>query len=108
MPQAAKIKGLNDSINDLRTQINRDILWFSFGVCMKDKDDRQTVDVFSDVKPRGGYRPGAGRPRKEPTVAIRIPVTMLDAVHAMVSATKAGHLVEYRIIPQGSKAINGG
>ena len=73
------------------------------GCFMKDHTDKQTVDVFGGVKARGGARPGSGRPRKEPTVAIRIPASMLEAVKAMVAATKAGHVVEYRIIPQCNK-----
>jgi len=46
----------------------------------------------------GGSRSGSGRPKLEPTVAVRIPASMLDAVKAMSEATKLGHVVEYRIV----------
>lgn len=35
---------------------------------------------------RGGPRPGAGRPKKEPTVRIRVPVSMVDRVKAFMAS----------------------
>lgn len=35
------------------------------------------------MSPRGGKREGAGRPKKEPTIAIRLPVTLLSKLERM-------------------------
>lgn len=35
---------------------------------------------------RGGARPGAGRKKKEPTVVIRVPVSLVDDIRALISS----------------------
>lgn len=60
------------------------------------------INQFQDTKkPRGGARPGCGRPKLDETMPVRIPVTMVDSVRAMAKAVRAGHSVEFRIIPAG-------
>ena len=39
---------------------------------------------------RGGPRPGAGRKKQEPTVRIRVPVSMVDRVREFVEELKKG------------------
>lgn len=38
---------------------------------------------------RGGTRPGAGRKKKEATVVVRIPVSLLDQVEQLVERHRA-------------------
>jgi len=60
---------------------------------MKDKTDKPV----SVKKPRGGPRPGSGRPRtKFPTTPIRIPCQMFLMVRQMVECFKAGHVIQWR------------
>jgi len=40
----------------------------------------------SKAKKRGGARPGAGRPKKEPTKTIRVPVSRLDEIYKLLKA----------------------
>lgn len=35
------------------------------------------------MAPKGGYRPGAGRPSKEPTKAIRVPLRLIPAIEQL-------------------------
>jgi hypothetical protein len=39
---------------------------------------------------RGGPRPGSGRKKQEPTVRVRVPVSMVDQVRAFVEGLKKG------------------
>lgn len=41
---------------------------------------------------RGGARPGAGQPKKEPTQVIRVPTGCLKAVTTIIEMHKAGKL----------------
>lgn len=71
---------------------------------MKNQDDIQTVDVFeASPKKHGGSRAGSGRPKLPETISMRVPVSMVETIKMMVAATKAGHYVEYRIIPNQPK-----
>lgn len=45
-------------------------------------------EMFPDKK-RGGSRAGAGRKAGEPTQVIRVPVSLVDEILALVSAHKA-------------------
>ena len=42
---------------------------------------------MSDVK-RGGVRPGAGRPKSEPTTMVRVPDGCLESVRTLISTYK--------------------
>jgi DNA polymerase V len=35
---------------------------------------------------RGGKRPGAGRPKKEPTTTIRVPVSKVEAIQKLIAS----------------------
>ena len=43
---------------------------------------------------RGGARPGAGRPEKEPTVVMRVPASMADEIKTLIEKRLIATLTE--------------
>jgi hypothetical protein len=46
------------------------------------------VNVYGSKKTHGGKRKGAGRKKKDPTKTIRVPVSMINAIKALVEKLK--------------------
>lgn len=66
---------------------------------MKDKTDKQTVDAFATNW--GGARPGAGRTKKaEPSKVVRIPLSKLAAVQAILDAPDERGAFEFNCDPE--------
>jgi hypothetical protein len=41
------------------------------------------------IKKRGGKQPGAGRPKKEPTKLVRVPLSCIDKILEIIKSHKA-------------------